>query len=90
MSYLIKERSWRMDRRVPLALLLTLVLHFAAVLVWATKLDARLQFVEKHAEHLASNSDRLARIEERLDVLRRDSEQIQHKLDVLTQRLIRE
>lgn len=89
MSYIIKERTWRLDRRVPLLFFLTIALQIGAVLIWAAQLDVRVREVEKQAEPIAVATDRLSRIEERMENLRKDNEQIKHKLDVLSEKLMK-
>lgn len=89
MSYIIKDKAARSDIRLPLAVMLTLFLQIAAALIWAAKLDTRVGQLEKHTEPLALTTDRLSRIEERMDGLRKDNDQIKRKLDSLSERLMK-
>jgi hypothetical protein len=57
MSYLIHERQWRVDKRVPLALLFACLLQVAAGLVWAAQLDTRVARIEKDIDHIAAKLD---------------------------------
>lgn len=59
MSYIIQERNWRMEKRVPLALVFALALQIGAGLIWAAQLDTRVARIEKDVD----------RIGDRLEVL---------------------
>jgi len=54
MSYIIQERGWRLEKRVPLALVFALVLQVGMGLVWAAQLDIRVARIEKDIEHIDS------------------------------------
>lgn len=88
MSYMIRERSWRLDKRVPLIFVLTFFLQAAMVIIWAAQLDLRVGVLEKQTEPVQAG-DRLARIEERMDGLRKDNEQIRQKLDYVIERMMK-
>jgi len=89
MSYIIRDKTWRVDRRVPVLFFLTLALQIAVVLIWAAQLDVRVGGLEKQNEPIASANDRLSRIEERIDALRKHNEQIKHKLDYLADKMMK-
>jgi len=57
MSYIIQERNWRLDKRVPLMLVLALSLQIGAGLVWAAQLDMRVRGIEKDVDHITSKLD---------------------------------
>ena len=71
---------WRIDRRIPIALLITLFFQFASALVWATQLNARVGTLEQEGISMASFGERLARIDERLQSMKQDVEFIKHEI----------
>ncbi len=78
-----------MDRHVPVAVIFTLLLQMAGALIWATQLDARVQYVEGQSAEIAQSSERLARIEERLQFMKQDVEAIRRQLDNLTNMFVK-
>jgi type II secretory pathway component PulL len=73
----IGDASWHWDKRVPIALIATLFFSFAGQSVmavwWASKMDARVEALEKHQEKqaliLTPATDRLTRVEVKLENL---------------------
>jgi hypothetical protein len=59
--------KWQWDKRIPLALIITLLLQIGALIWGASKFDSRLAHVEKGQEELADTRERLARIEQKLN-----------------------
>lgn len=57
MSYLIQEKRWRLDRRVPLALIFTMFIQIAAGLIWAAQLDTRVARIEKDIDYMRGRID---------------------------------
>lgn len=83
-----EKGGWKIDRHIPVAVIVTLLLQMCAVLIWATELDARVGNVERIIG--ATNiSEKLARLEERLDSMKQDTGAMKRQLDYLTDRLIR-
>lgn len=64
------ETQWRLDRRIPLAVIMAMVLQAVAALVWATKLDARVAVLEDNRAEARVISEQVARVEERIEALR--------------------
>lgn len=73
--------------RVPSAVLLTLVMQGAAVVIWATQLDARVSSIEQQGLTNSQLSEKFARLDERLEGMKRDigdvKQQLGHLLDQL-------
>ena len=82
------EKHWHVDRRVPLSIIMTLLFTFAGqtgTIVWfVSKLDGRVEMLEKAQVTMAPQGDRLTRVETKLEsvqdgiseiksILRRDS-----------------
>ena len=92
------KEHWTVDRKIPLALVLTIVLQTAGALWWASKLESRVQAVEVKT---ATDSVRLdavekagidtgksiAHIEERLIANAEASKRIEAAIDRLNDKL---
>lgn len=65
------DRAWHWDRKVPIALIATLLTVFAGqsctALWWASKMDSRVEVLEKQNVSAAPNADRLTRVEVKLE-----------------------
>ena len=57
---------WRIDRHIPIAVILTILLQSLAAIWWTAKLESRLEVVESYVTAHAGDGDRLIRIEEQL------------------------
>ena len=71
--------EWHLDKRVPLALILTIVVQTAMLGVWVGSLQARVAANERAIEASADTAERLARIEAILERVERrlDQERVQ-------------
>ena len=63
--------EWHLDKRVPLALILTIVVQTAMLGVWVGSLQARVSANERAIEASADTAERLARIEAILERVER-------------------
>jgi hypothetical protein len=81
------ERHWVLDRRVPIAVIVTLLFQMSGALVWATQLDARVGDIERQSISSAGLNEKFARLEERLDDMKQNLASMKHQLDHLTDRL---
>lgn len=70
---------WRIDKRIPIALLITIFFQFASALIWATQLNARVGNLEQRESGTADFGEKLARIDERLQGLKQDMEIIKNR-----------
>jgi hypothetical protein len=61
------ETKWYLDKRVPLALILTIVIQTAGLVWWASNLTERVNSLERTQEATAPQADRLTRVEVRLE-----------------------
>ncbi len=82
---------WHLDRRVPVALIATLVLQTIGVVWWAATISARVDAIERRLFEMQGFSARLARLEERQlavgDRLER-IEALQRRIDAKLDRLL--
>ena len=71
----------RLERKVPLALVATLVAQTGAALMWAGAAEQRLGDVERRIEGQTGAPERLARVEEQTLAMRAQLQRIEEKLD---------
>lgn len=83
------NRHWIVDRRVPLAVIVTLLVQMGGALVWATQLDARVGDVERQAVTDASLNEKFARLDERLDDMKQNLAAMRRQMEHLTDRLLK-
>ena len=79
--------NWRIDKRIPIALLMTLILQIFAGLIWATQLNARVGTLENQAISTSNFGEKLARIDERLQGMKQYMEDIKHQIEIVNGRL---
>jgi hypothetical protein len=61
------DRHWHLDKRVPLALIMTIVIQTAGLVWWASSLSERVNSLERTREATAPQADRLTRVEVKLE-----------------------
>ncbi len=81
--------NWRVDKRIPIALLVTLFLQIGAALVWATQLNARVGTLELEVVGTSGFSEKLARIDERIQGMKNDIESIKYAMGIAGGRFIK-
>jgi len=60
------QEPWSVDRRIPVALIVTLIVQTVGILYWAAGLEHRVTTVENWIETNQATQTRLVRVEERL------------------------
>jgi hypothetical protein len=60
-------KHWTVDKRIPLALILTISIQTCGIVWWASGLTTRVEQLEKQAAAMAPQDTRLTRVEVRLD-----------------------
>lgn len=63
-SYTKEAPVWATDRRVPLAVIVTILMQSAAALLWAGAANERLGTLETRTERIGELVERTARLEE--------------------------
>ena len=84
------REHWRFDKRIPIALLITVMLQVAGALIWATRLDARVGRLEQDTLADSGLNEKFARLEERLDSMKQNLVGVRQQLDHLMDKLMRE
>jgi hypothetical protein len=63
------DNKWHLDKRVPIALIVTMMLQTGGIIWWAASASERLSALEKKVDSTAPQADRLTRVEVKLDVV---------------------
>ncbi len=75
--------TMKLERKIPLTLVATLIAQTGAGLMWAGAADARLGEVERRIAASAGAAERLARVEEQIGAVRETLKRMEGKLDAL-------
>lgn len=87
------DARWHVDRKVPVALMVTMFLAFAGqtttAIWWASKMDSRVDILEKQNVTSAPNADRLTRVEVKLESVQAGIGEIKSILRDMPQKAVR-
>jgi hypothetical protein len=61
------DRNWHLDKRVPIALIVTIALQTGSFIWWAASVSERVNTLERRAEQTAPQADRLTRVEVKIE-----------------------
>jgi len=62
-----QDRQWHLDKKVPLALIVTIIAQTMAIVWWAATASARLDQLERHVNTAAPQAERIIRLETKMD-----------------------
>lgn len=62
--------SWHLDKRVPVAMIITLIGHAAASIWFAAALAERVSNLERQVATMAPQADRLTRVEVKIESIK--------------------
>ncbi len=79
----LTEQSWYLDRRVPLAIVVAIILQSAGVLVWIGQITQRINHIERNTLFVAEIGERIARLEENSSFTRASLQRIERQIDLL-------
>lgn len=87
---MLGDRSWRIDKHIPLALIVTIVLMFLGQTVtltwWGANMNYRVDALEKQMMILTPQGERLIKLETKFDGLIDSVNEIKTMLRVTKQR----
>lgn len=63
----MSHAGWQIDRKVPLALVITLLIQTGGAVWWASSMNARLNNLEDRMTLAAPQADRLTRVEVKVE-----------------------
>lgn len=72
---------WHLDKRVPIALILALIMQTAGALTWAGAASERINQLERQTQDRNAIGERTARVEEQVRYMRVTLDRIEEKLD---------
>ncbi len=75
------DTFFRLDRKIPLALVAALIIQTGGALWWAGSAAQRITELEQRLDHQAGVAERLARLETQADATRQSLARIEAKLD---------
>lgn len=78
--------NWHLDKRVPIALIFTIVMQSMAAVWWASSMQARLESLEAMLAAQSSTESRLVTLEQITKMQTRTMERIETKLDRVIER----
>lgn len=75
------RREWHLDRKVTLGLILALLANSGATVWWASRLEQRVAHIEASQSRPVQNTERIARVETKIESAVESLERIERKLD---------
>lgn len=75
-----QDRYWHLDKKVPIALIVTILVQTATVIWWASSLSVRVQHLESQVISARPQADRLTRVEVKLENVQSGVEEIKRLL----------
>lgn len=61
------DKEWHLDKKVPVAMMVTLLLQTGAIVWWAAGISVRVDVLEQRAITAAPQAERIIRLESKLD-----------------------
>lgn len=80
------ENEWHLDKRVPIAMIATIIMQSLAAVWWAASMQSRLEALERFIASQAANEARLVRVEQATSMQSRALDRIEDKLDRVIER----
>lgn len=77
--------SWHVDKRVPIALMITIGIQTAGIVWWASDISARVGYVERQISTTAPQADRLTRVEVRVESIQEGVNRIERMIQRVPQ-----
>lgn len=71
------DQRWHLDKRVPLALIVTIIIQTAGLVWWASSLSERVNSLERTRDATAPQADRLTRVEVKVESIQQGVERIE-------------
>lgn len=65
-----QDKHWHLDKRVPVAIIVAIVVQTAGMVWWASSLSERVNTLERQAQSSAPQVERIVRLETQLEAIR--------------------
>lgn len=79
-------RNWTVDKRIPIALVLTIAIQTAGAVWWVSSINSRVVSLEDGFNSIASHDARIVRLETTGEHIQRSLQSISEKLDRIIER----
>ena len=76
-----RDSSWHLDKRVPVALIITILSGYAGGIWWASEMNARLSYIERYQVQSQGDSGQIIQIKEQLRGIERIVSRLEQYLD---------
>lgn len=63
------DAAWHLDKKVPIAMILAILMQTAGIVWWGATASERLNALERRADAVAPQAERLARVETKLEAV---------------------
>ena len=63
------DSAWHLDKKVPIALIASILIQTAGIVWWGATTSERVNALERKADAVAPQAERLARVETRLEAV---------------------
>lgn len=80
------DAHWSVDKKVPVALIVTLAIQTGGFIWWASALNERVKILETVSAAAPLQSDRLTRVETKVETMQRDVTEIKSDIKSLIKR----
>jgi len=64
------QKQWHLDRKVPIALIITIAVQTGGIIWWASDVNARVAQLERQAVAAGPQSERIIRLETQIEAIR--------------------
>lgn len=78
---MLKDNYWSIDKKVPVALMLAILLQTASAIWWAASVSSRIEYLEKIQSSSSTLVERVVRLEVMSEQNRTTLDRIDRKLD---------
>lgn len=74
------DKHWHLDKKVPLALILTIVIQTVGIVWWAATTSERVTTLERRVDATAPQGDRLTRVEVKIEAVQEGISEIKRMI----------
>jgi len=71
------DRSWHLDKRVPISLIMAILLQTGVFVWWGAQTSEKVSVLKERLDAIAPNSDRLTRVEVKVDTVQQSINRIE-------------
>ncbi len=83
-----QEDTWHLDKRVPVAIIITIVMQFTFTIWYAAQLDHRVATMERNIIGASSQGERLTKVETEFNSVKQELQRRLDRIDIKLDRLL--